>query len=91
MDLMKPITKLTSIVKDISSGNYSKRVDLKYNKNDELGELSNYFNIMADDIEDKISTLEDENQRKESFINNLYVRYEYVKRQNKNFYSNRFI
>ncbi|WBW97648.1 HAMP domain-containing sensor histidine kinase [Oceanirhabdus sp. W0125-5] len=69
--LMNPITKLTKIVKYISSGNYSKRINLKHNKNDELGELSNYFNIMADVIEDKISTLEDENQRKQSFINNL--------------------
>jgi len=69
--LMKPITKLTSIVKYISSGNYSKRIDLKYNKNDELGELSNYFNIMADVIEDKIYTLEYENHQKQSFIDNL--------------------
>ncbi len=69
--LMKPITKLTGIVKYISSGNYSKRIDLKNNKNDEIGQLSNYFNIMADVIEDKISTLEDENQRKQSFIDNL--------------------
>ena len=69
--LMNPITKLTSIVKYISSGNYSKRIELKHNKNDEIGQLSNYFNVMADVIEDKISTLEDENQRKENFINNL--------------------
>lgn len=67
--VVNPIQNLALAAKDIASENYSKRVTIK-NK-DEVGFLSEQFNIMAEEIEKKINELNDESDRKQEFINNL--------------------
>ncbi len=46
-----PIVYLTEITKSISEGDYSKRI--KITSHDEIGELSNSFNMMASSLEEK--------------------------------------
>lgn len=67
--LVSPIQNLGLAAKDIASGNYSKRATIV--SKDEVGFLSEQFNIMADEIEKKINELNDESDRKQEFINNL--------------------
>lgn len=65
--LTKPINKLNDMSKKISSGNFNERIDVK--SNDEIGELANNFNIMADEIENKINLLNLSIKQKDDFIN----------------------
>ncbi len=63
----KPIKKLNNMSKEISSGNFSQRInDIS---NDEIGELSNNFNIMAEEIENKINLLDLSIKQKDDFVN----------------------
>ena len=48
---------LTEITKSISEGDYSKRI--KITSYDEIGELSNSFNMMASKLEEKTQILKD--------------------------------
>lgn len=64
--LTKPIEKLNSASKNISSGKFSQRVDIK--TNDEIGELANSFNKMAEEIENKINSLNLSIKQKDDFI-----------------------
>ena len=50
--LTKPISKLNNISKKIATGNFNERVKIK--SKDEIGELATSFNIMAEQIENKI-------------------------------------
>jgi len=52
-----PILYLTEITKSISEGDYSKRI--KITSHDEIGELSNSFNMMASKLEEKTQILKD--------------------------------
>ncbi|WP_187296273.1 sensor histidine kinase [Tepidibacter mesophilus] len=67
--ITRPIYSIIKSTQDISSGNYDKRLDIK--SLDELGVLSTNFNIMADKIEEKIRELQDINDEKQRFIDNL--------------------
>lgn len=67
--LIKPIANLYGTVKQISSGNYEKRVEK--NSNDEIGELALEFNKMADKIQSQIRELELESENKQIFIDDL--------------------
>lgn len=67
--ITKPINDLTNSTKSISKGNYHERV--KITSKDELGILSNNFNIMANAVEEKINELERNNNEKQRFIDNL--------------------
>ncbi len=64
--LTKPIEELNSITKKISSGNFKERVNVK--ANDEIGELANSFNKMAEEIENKINSLNLSIKQKDDFI-----------------------
>lgn len=67
--ITKPIKDLTRSTKNISKGNYHERV--KITSKDELGILSDNFNIMANAVEEKINELERNNIEKQRFIDNL--------------------
>jgi methyl-accepting chemotaxis protein len=51
-----PIKKLSTITREISEGNYKKRID--YTSKDELGQLAKSFNDMAEDIQYKLQYLD---------------------------------
>jgi len=64
--LTKPIEQLNNATKNISSGEFSQRVNVK--TNDEIGELANSFNKMAEEIENKINSLNLSIKQKDDFI-----------------------
>lgn len=67
--ITKPIKNLIEATKRIAKGNFSERVKMK--SKDEVGILSENFNIMANVVDEKINQLERNNSEKERFINNL--------------------
>ena len=67
--ITKPIEHLTAAANRISSGNYEERVDIL--SKDEIGTLSQQFNLMAQEIQNKILELKSESQNKQDFIDNL--------------------
>lgn len=67
--ITKPIEYLTVAAKRLSSGNYKDGVNI--NSKDEIGTLSQQFNLMAQEIENKIQELEVESLNKQDFIDNL--------------------
>lgn len=67
--LTKPIIKLNETSKKITQGLYKERIDIK--SKDEIGELAKSFNIMIDNIEDKINELELSVKQREEFITNF--------------------
>ena len=69
-EITKPIYSLINIMDEIINGNYNKR--FKYTSNIyEMNEISNNFSLMNDEIQNKINELEESNNEKERFINNL--------------------
>ncbi len=61
------IKALNKTSKKISSGKYNERVNIK--SKDEIGELAESFNIMAEQVENKINELNLSVKRKDDFIN----------------------
>jgi methyl-accepting chemotaxis protein len=57
--IVKPIKKITYIMKDISEGEGDLTVRLNFKSNDEIGELSNYFNNFILKIKDVIKDVKD--------------------------------
>lgn len=64
--LTRPLRKLTKASKEIGSGNLSYRSKIK--SNDEIGELADAFDKMAEDLESKIALLEEAAEQKEMFM-----------------------
>lgn len=64
--LMRQIVALTKATQNISAGILSKRVTIK--GSDEFAVLSQNFNQMAEDLEEKIYQLKEEAERKELFV-----------------------
>lgn len=54
--IIRPIIRLSRLSKEVQNGNYNVRSDI--NRDDEIGELSNAFNSMIDEISSQINTLE---------------------------------
>jgi signal transduction histidine kinase len=67
--ITRPIRKLIESVKNISSGNYNQRLNIK--GKGEIGELANEFNIMAEAIEKNITKLENIASLQENFVSNF--------------------
>ena len=65
--MTKPIKNLNFKAKKIAEGDFSNRVSIK--SKDEIGELANSFNIMSEEIENKINSLELSIKQKDDFIN----------------------
>ncbi len=66
---LKPLGKLVSGAKDISAGDYGKRIEVS--STDELGLLSEEFNKMAESVEARECKLAEENERRKLFMGNL--------------------
>lgn len=64
--LTRPIEELNKLTKEISSGDFKKRV--KVRTNDEIGELADSFNKMTEKIENQINSLELSIKQKDDFI-----------------------
>ncbi|GMQ55900.1 HAMP domain-containing sensor histidine kinase [Vallitalea sediminicola] len=67
--LTKPLSKLTQATIKITKGKYSERVSVR--SGDEIGILADNFNHMADEISNKIDKLQEQNNEKQRFIENL--------------------
>lgn len=67
--LTKPILELNHATKEISEGNYEKRVKVK--GNDELATLGTYFNVMSEKIQQNIESLKEETEKKQRLVDNL--------------------
>lgn len=65
--LTNPIKKLNRISKKIANGEFRERVRVR--SRDEIGELAESFNRMADQVESKICDLELSVKQKDDFIN----------------------
>ena len=64
--LTKPIRLLTRATKEMAAGDYGYRA--KKVSNDELGQLTQNFNHMSEELEKTIGQLEDEVQAREDFV-----------------------
>lgn len=67
--LLKPLASLNSTTHAISSGDYSKRTNIK--THDELSELAANMNKMADSVEKNVTLLQETADNRKQFINNL--------------------
>lgn len=67
--LTRPIASLGKISKKIASGEYKERAKIK--SDDEIGELAENFNKMAEQIEIKINELNMQVKQKSDFINDF--------------------
>lgn len=67
--LTRPISQLNCTTGKIAAGAYGERVQI--HRKDELGELGQNFNLMADSVEDKVEQLTKAAEDKQSFIDNL--------------------
>lgn len=63
--MTRPIRRISRTAKQLSDGHYDRRVKLE--SDDELGQLAQDFNRMADALEEKIHALEDAAQRQRDF------------------------
>ncbi len=66
LHITKPIKALKDASEKIADGDYTARISKT--SNDEIGELSEVYNMMADTIRDKIDKLELSAKQKEDFI-----------------------
>ena len=64
--ITKPIEELKNASEKIAEGDYSARISKT--SNDEIGELSEVYNVMADTVQEKIDELELSARQKEDFI-----------------------
>ncbi len=67
--LTSPIRRLTNASRRIASGKYGQRANIR--SSDEIGELAQSFNSMAESVEGKIHQLENASREKDDFIANF--------------------
>ncbi|MGN0497579.1 MAG: sensor histidine kinase [Acutalibacteraceae bacterium] len=67
--ITKPIALLNTMAAEIADGSYDKRVEIK--RSDELGQLAESFNRMADSIEETMFSLKKSAEDKQQFIDDL--------------------
>lgn len=65
----KPLEELSSVTKSIADNKYDQRVEIR--KNDEIGQIAENFNKMADAIAHRTKSLEESEKRKTLFMGNL--------------------
>ncbi|KNY27657.1 two-component system histidine kinase PnpS [Pseudobacteroides cellulosolvens] len=67
--ITKPVNELIKVTRDISEGNFSRRVNIKCD--DEIEELANTFNSMAEKLELSIAEMNEKNIKFDSIINSM--------------------
>lgn len=65
----KPLQQLNDTAKSMAEGYYANRIDIK--RKDEIGQLGENFNKMAEAVEVRTNSLEESEQRKTIFMGNL--------------------
>ena len=67
--ISKPLNELTSAARNISGGNYSKRVAVR--THDEFGQLAVAFNYMAEKLDGTVTDLTDKNMKFDAILNSI--------------------
>ena len=67
--IIKPIEKLTQMTQSVAAGNISSRVPI--DSRNELGQLSQNFNLMADRVQEQIDKISEEHRRSETILTNM--------------------
>ena len=67
--ITKPIEKLTQMTQSLAAGNISSRVPA--DSSNELGQLSQNFNLMADRIQEQIDKISEEHRRSATILTNM--------------------
>ena len=67
--ITKPIAKLTQMTQSLAAGDINSRVPV--DSRNELGQLSQNFNLMADRIQEQIDTISEEHRRSETILTNM--------------------
>lgn len=67
--IFKPLQEISTVSKRIAQGEYDNRITIQ--GKDELAEMANSFNHMADEIQHKIQQLTEASKQKQQFIDNL--------------------
>ena len=71
--ITKPISDVTQMAEKVAEGDYSQRIDMNWNamKSYEAEKLGETLNLLAQNTEDYIANLQDENRKKEEFMGNF--------------------
>ena len=67
--ITKPIQKLTQMTQSLAAGNINSRVPI--DSRNELGQLSQNFNLMADTIQEQIDEISEEHRRSATILTNM--------------------
>ncbi|MCY4569792.1 MAG: ATP-binding protein [Candidatus Poribacteria bacterium] len=67
--ITKPIKKLTQMTQSLAAGNINSRVPV--DSRNELGQLSQNFNLMANRIQEQIDKISEEHRRSETILKNM--------------------
>ena len=67
--IIKPIEKLTQMTKSLAAGNINSRVPV--DSRNELGQLTENFNVMADRVQEQIDKISEEHRRSETILTNM--------------------
>lgn len=67
--ILKPLRELQSAALDISNGNLKRRASVR--TGDEIGSVAKAFNAMADQIENQVTELEQESERRKQLLGSL--------------------
>ncbi len=67
--VLKPLEELNETAENIADGEYSHRIDIS--SNDEIGQLSESFNKMAEAVEIRTRSLQDSERKKTLFMGDL--------------------
>lgn len=67
--ILKPLRELQSAALDISNGNLKRRAAVR--TRDEIGSVAKAFNAMADQIENQVTELEQESERRKQLLGSL--------------------
>jgi len=67
--IFRPLEEITEMATKIADGQYEERIVIE--EENELAVMAQHFNQMAEEIEKRISWLEEESQRKQQFMDNL--------------------
>ncbi len=67
--IIKPIQKLTQMTQSLAAGNITTRVPV--DSRNELGQLSQNFNLMADRVQEQIDKISEEHRRSETILTNM--------------------
>lgn len=67
--ILRPIYRLRAAAREIGQGNYEKRIPIL--RMDEIGEISQSFNEMADQVQHNMRKLSDTNERQKQLLGSL--------------------